>query len=212
MGWMAKARGCLGIIALACATQIHATVFEVTVNTLGLAGTDATLAFDLISGDVVPDSSSSVQISDFSTDGALTTSSGTSGVTGSLLDPAPATVTVVESDLLNEYLQGITLGTFFTFHFSTTGVGGGVTPDAFSFLVLDQAALSNLFLTDEPLGTNALVIYNIGDAAPQAFSVTTPEGVTVLISEATTSIPEPSVLVLALAGLFAMAFARVFKQ
>jgi hypothetical protein len=210
MGRTFKTRWGAGFVALLCAAQLHATVFQVTVTTTPLSGTDATLAFDLISGGT-PDNSSSVTIFEFAPDALLTSpSSGTAGVTGSLLDPAPATVTIAETEAFNEYLQPLTLGTSFTFSFFTTGtLPPSGSPDAFSFSLLD-ANLQPLVLTgDVNFPQTVFFSVDIGSAGvPQPLPILSPEGVTIEVTEAVTEAPEPAVALLLAGGLLAMAAVR----
>lgn len=106
-------------------------------------------------------------IYDFSSDGTL----GPASITHDFATvPAPdltAPVTFDDSGVFfNEYLQGITLGNSLSFRFDTTGnpADPGSLPDAFSFFILDDTATTSLISTSDP--TNALFLYNIGEAGP----------------------------------------------
>ena len=205
-------RMCAGLVGLLCAAQIHATVFQVTVDTTGLAGTTATLAFDLVSGDA-DTGPSSVTISDFSgvgTDFALG---------DAFLYPDLATtvstlaspVILDEADFFNEFLQQLTLGTSFTFRFSATGNAPSDpsgSPDAFSFFLLDATG-SSLVTTGDAGDPQAILRYNIGNAnGPDVFAIIGPPETSVRVAEVSTAVHEPAAVMLVLAGLLALAVTR----
>jgi hypothetical protein len=214
MGVLRKQRWWAGLAALMCAAQLHATIFEVTVDTTGLDNTAATLAFDLTSGD--PDTGpSSVSIIGFSGTGA------SFALGDALLDPDPnpneppptlndSVVVLNELSFFNEFLQQLTLGTSFTFRFSTTGSAPSAqfgTPDAFSFFLLDELGAS-LVMTGDVGDPQAILRYNIGSNAADLFEIDSPEGVSATLTEVANGVPEPTAISLVLSGLLALGVMR----
>lgn len=208
-------RQCLGYLAaLLVAGHAAASAIQVTVDTSGLAGTSANLAFDLIDGSGLGDDNNTLTITDFSTDGTLGTASVTHGFTTNPASDLSSGASLGDSDFFNEFLQGITLGTTLSFRFDTTGILDSPTPDEFSFYLLTADASASLVSTDDPLLTNALFTFDIGvDTVPQIFTVTDPAGgVTVRAAQVTSSVPEPGVLALSIVALFALAVPFTIKR
>jgi hypothetical protein len=205
------------VVALAgfmCAPQLHANLFEVTVNTAPLALSDATLVFDLVSGDAGP---STLSISDFS---SMDATLGEASFVFDLGVPSPAptlsgNVTLDETGaFLSEYQQHLTLGTSFTFRFSTTGTAPGdpLTPDSVSFFLLDADALQSLVTTGASGDTQAIFRYDIGSEGPPVnFEIIGPDGVSARIVEVTMVVPEPATALLVLGGVLAIAAMRVSR-
>jgi hypothetical protein len=221
MGTCSLKRLLLSLAFALCAMPLHATVYEVSVSGLpNSPPTTVTLSFDLVSG--VNTEASTLQISDFSSDGSL----GSAVLVEDLnVTSLPAgleagTVTLLETGTsLTQFQQLFTLGTSFTFRFSTSGNTDPSSPDAFSFFILDESGLASFALTDELLGSNALLIANVVDASvPEFFPITSPEGARVTVSPVSTTVPEPSAALLIFAGLLAMiasrrcSHGRVFPQ
>jgi hypothetical protein len=154
------ALGCVLLVvgALAAGTA-HA--FPVAINTSAHSGKAATLAFDLIDGDGI--ANTTVTISSFSTDGTLGSASSVGGVSGSL----PGVVTLSDSAFFNELLQAITLGSTVSWDLSiATSAANANPPDAFSFFLLEADGVTPLFKTTDPTGADALLVIDIGvDAA-----------------------------------------------
>ena len=119
----------------------------VSVDTSGLAGTSAQLAFDFIEGGTP---SNTITISGFLTDGTLGSASSSGDVSGTL----PGTVILNDSSFFNEYLTDITLGSSFSFVFGATANGpdSGSLPDAFSLFLIDPNTGQALFPTTDPSG------------------------------------------------------------
>jgi len=173
-----------------------AVPYLVNVNTASLNGAQGQLAFDFFDGGPP---TNSVTISSFSTDGTLGSSSITGDVSGSL----PGTVTLNDTAFTNEYLSGITLGTFLSFVFEATGnpPAPGSSPDGFAFYLLDQAG-SPITTTGDPSGTQALLGLDITGTTtqPTPYSGSTPS-VPVTVGPVNNSVPEPSSVALVLPGL-----------
>jgi hypothetical protein len=188
----------LSCLLLSASSPAGAVPIDVIVDTTLLSGTPATLAFDLLDGDPA---SNTATISDFSTDGALGTSSTSGGpVSGAL----PGTVTIADGSFFNEYLQDITLGSMLSFRVDLTSFStGSPIPDSFSFFILD-ASLLPLFPTSDPTGADALFVVDI-DGSPTgaiaSFEATdSPPSATWLVAPAT-PVPAPTTLSLLAIGL-----------
>ncbi len=122
-----------GFIGAVCSPGF-AAVYDVTIDTTDLSGTDAYLAFDLIDGDSVA-ANNTATISNFLTDGNLGMADSTGGVSGAL----PGTVTITDTDAFNELLQAATLANSISFRLDLTENNpGGSVPDALSFFLLNS--------------------------------------------------------------------------
>ena len=187
----------LAVLVLGLAAQVEAAKFEVTVDTDMWNGTAAVLAFDLIDGNGVNDSSVAISALTGGTLGAYTVTGGAAGT--------PFGVTLEDTSAFNEYLREITLGASLSFVFDATGPASS-PPDGFSFLILDSTDQLPLFPTDAPGGSGALLLYSFG-ADPssnlEVFRFVPQIGDPSDIVTAT-PVPEPGVLTLALAGLAAL--------
>ena len=188
----------LAVLVLGLAAQVEAAKFEVTVDTDMWNGTAAVLAFDLIDGNGVNDSSVAISALTGGTLGAYTVTGGAAGT--------PPDITIADTPFFNEYLQEIKLGTKLSFAFEAIGFADPSFPDGFSFFILDLNAASPLFPTDAPGGSGALLLYSFG-ADPssnlEVFRFVPQIGDPSDIVTAT-PVPEPGVLTLALAGLAAL--------
>jgi hypothetical protein len=201
-----------GVATLMCAAQLHATIFEVTVGTTAFSSppTLATLAFDLTNGDP-GDSSVKIDWDPITSDAQLGDAL-LNGVPAQSLTDGSVTLIDDGTSFFVEYLQQVTLGTSFTFRFSTVGVAPAdpASPDAFSFSLLD-AGLASLVTTGASGDLQTILFrYDIGSAGtPQPLPILEPsEGVTVSIVEAA-AVPEPGVTVLLLSALMAMFATRL---
>ena len=188
-------------------TLTLASDYDITINTASLNGTDASLAFDLVSGGSFGNSAT---ISDFVTNGIPTVNGPNSGAVFGAL---PGTVTLSDSSFFNEYLEGITLGSTVSFQLDVTSHAptGGALPDTFSLFVLDSSAASSLLTTTDPSGADALVSIQINGSASGILGVyTATPGVmaTVTPAQPSTGVPEPDVLTLMILGVSAAAIFR----
>ena len=104
------ALGLSATLLLAGGAQANAISYEVSVDTSSLLGTDGYVDFQFNPGSPAPSDPGSAILTDFDTDGALTTAASPFGdVTGSF----PGTVTINNTDVVNEYTPGIIYGSFF---------------------------------------------------------------------------------------------------
>ena len=175
----------LAFVACLAATPASADTLNVTVGTVSLSGTSATLAFDFIDGDGVVNNS--ISISNFQSDATLGSTVTTGDVSGSL----PGPVTLSDAQFFNELLVPLTLATSVSFSLEYTNVVGS-PPDSFSLFLLDPSAINSLVTTD--LSGDALLQIQMntthanvslpGNIAP-ALSISTN-------SVVTTPTPEPS--------------------
>jgi len=172
------------------------SMYSITVNTSGLTGTSAQLAFDLLNGG---SASNTVTISDFSTNGTLGAVFPTGEVTGTL----PGTVTLMDSpsSFFNEYLTNLTFGTTFSFVLdaTTNGPDPSSLPDALSVFLLDPSTGLPLFSTSDPSFSDSLFALNIdGTSAGNLGVYTSTVSATAI---AGTPVPEPPTGILLFSGL-----------
>lgn len=190
----------LGLVACCFAFPIAASASPmlVTVDTSGIAGTDADIAFDLIDGGTP---ANTITLSNFTTDGTMGASSATGDVTGSL----PGAVTIGDTSFFNEYLQNVTLGTTFSFVLESTNLpeDPGSFPDGFSLFVLDHASGLPIGTTTDPTGAGALMLWTLGTTSPELYASDTMR-IGIGAVPPTNGVPEPSTLPLALVGLLAI--------
>jgi hypothetical protein len=100
----------LGISAvLLLAQRAHADSFTITVNTTSLQGTSGYLDLQFNPGNT-PFDAASATITGFTTDGTLTT---LLPIVGDVSGALPGQVVISNTQVLNEYTQGITYGSFF---------------------------------------------------------------------------------------------------
>jgi hypothetical protein len=186
----------LGFTVFACsilaASTSHATSigFNVSLQTSPLIGNSAGpffIDFQLNDGSGTGDANNNVMIDNFvfgggsAVDGPLLT---IGGATGNL----SSSVSITDSEFLNEFTQQFDPGSMLNFRVNlTTNVDSGPTPDAFSFSILDST------LTPFPttgLG-DALLLVNINSENPLIETFPTSEGSTIQLSAPViTSVPE----------------------
>ncbi len=146
---------CMAIAVLTLQVECHAlTIYSVAINTTPWAGTNGTLAFDLIGGDAAVANNTAV-IDTFATNGSLS---------------SLATITISDAAFFNEELRNITFGTALSFNFKLTENHTGPGFDQFSFFLLDPVTFLPLGPTSDPTGADALFAIDItgrsgGDAS-----------------------------------------------
>jgi hypothetical protein len=193
-------------IALVSATPLTAwsSSFNVNIDTAGLAGTTATLAFDFIDGDGV--ANNTAQISGFLTDGGFDRGLASSvGDVSGLLDTS---VTLGDSGGFNEFLQPITLGGTLHFQLQLTDLfdPSALRPDVFGFYLLDELASSPLFSTTDPTGSAALFSIDLtGDGKGLSVYAATNPSAAWTVEAPRQAIPAPGTLPLILACVGSLA-------
>ena len=170
----------------------HALSIGFTLDTSSLFGTNANLAFDFIDGAGV--NNNTAIISNFLTNGTLGSASSLGGVSGSLATSLNITDTV----FFNELLQGINLGNSLSFTLDLTSNFAGGIPDAFSFFILNDAALSSLVTTD--LLGDALFTTDINGTVGGILSVASLTNPNIGVT-ASLQLPEPDSLLLLMSGI-----------
>ena len=135
--------------------------YEVTLNTPGLTGQSAALAFDLVGGDS-QGGNNFAEATRFSTDGTLTD---------------PSKVFVPDSSFFNEVVRDLTLGSILKFDLNLSQNHAPPGLDEFSLFLLDSSHAVPLISTSDPTGADALLTVDI-DGTPGGkltlFSSTTP--------------------------------------
>ena len=217
MGKTRKAISALGLVAaLFFVGQVQANSVKITIDTLGLnlSGTIWDLTFDFSSSNLLPNS---VTIFDFAITGDPPDSgligpgiAAFGNVSGDLSSP-PGTVVLNDYDPIDsccaEYLHNAKLGGKLEFKFTISGLSDSTSdPDTFALFFLDDNGLA--FPTADPTG--ALFVYSIGnDDQPTLYPPQDcPDCVRAEQLPDVPGVPEPGVLVLAMAGLLALGVVR----
>ena len=171
-------------------TAAAAPLFVVDIDTSALAGTQADLAFDLVDGDGL--ANTTVTIETFATDAVLGPASGTSSVTGAL----PGLLSITDADFFNEALQSLSLGQFIRFVINANSANAGPVADQLSLFLLGPGGVP-LYATTDPTGADALLAL---DLTASSTSVTVFDDATKVAA-----VPEPATLVLLAAGCVGLA-------
>jgi hypothetical protein len=201
------------LLALTLAQGASAdTLYQVTVDTTGLAGTAGTLAFDFTDGGPP---SNQVTISNLASDGTL----GGSATTGAVSGSAPASFTLSDTAFFSELVQGVTLGKQVTFELDATthAPAAGSLSDTLSFFILDSTGVTNsasalsLISTTDPTQANSLFTLQIDGTSGADVSIfgASPD-ISVTFGPVTgpvTGVPEPGLLPLLALALGMLAFA-----
>jgi hypothetical protein len=193
-----------------CSLYVHATTFNVSIDSTAFSGVDATLVFDFIDGGPP---NNTVSLSALTSDGTQGAAFATDGVSGT--GPWTFSDACGVSCTFNELLVSFgPLGTSLSFSFSTTDnpPEGGSSPDAFSFFVLDSSG-GFLITTDAPFESNALFEFDITGLGAEGLRVYTPvqSGYSIQVSAPGVA-PEPGSLALLAAGFVALFVRKRFKQ
>jgi hypothetical protein len=190
------------VISLLLAEPAQAVPYQVLIDTMGLSGTQAQLALDVLDGGPP---ANAIAISSFSTDGTLGNTSSLGDVTGTL----PGPVTLGDGSFFNEHLADLTLGTSLAFIFTPTGSAPDAAslPDAFTVFLLDPLSGLPLFATTDPTGANALFQYDIDGTTLGSLRVfeASKQEITLSIEQARQSVPEPATWTLLLLAALAAA-------
>jgi hypothetical protein len=200
-------RAFVATAALALASAASADIqFRVQLDTSSLVSNPSgpfTLDFQLNDGSGLGDANNWASISNL-TFGGGSASSGTVWTMGGASGDLGSSVALVDSDpLLNDFTQGFTPGSWLSFDVSlSTNVDAGLTPDEFSFAILD----SNFFnLPTTSLGTDTFVQVAIDSANPSVLTAASLDGA--IPAPSVTPVPEAStygIMGAALLGLAAL--------
>ncbi len=186
------ALSCCIAVSLLSTSISHAGIIDIFVDTTPIQGTTGSLAFDFIDGDGLVNNT--ITVSDFTSDAILSTGAASGDATGTL---SPGPLVLGDTDFFNGWLQDLTFGAFINFQLESTGNGSSSSPDSFSFSLLDSSLLP--YATDDPLGTDALLILDISNANPVAQSFASASA-TVTVSEVPIPVPTPGTLLLFIIG------------
>jgi hypothetical protein len=190
-------------------------IFDVSVDTSNLSSDPSltgpfAIDFRLIQGDgsVI----NSALISNINLGGGA--ASGSPMLTGNASGDLASSIALNDnSSFFNDFNQGFTPGSTLSFHVDLTANVGMVTPDEFSFALLQSYGTPNVaeIPTGDPSGANTLLTVGITSSTPP---VSTYGGVNLdqdPLTTTATSTPEPGTLVLSLLALGSLAAARGWK-
>jgi hypothetical protein len=186
-------------------------MFNVNLDTSPLVGNAAgpfSLDFQLISGG--GGVTNTAILSHFNFGGGR--ASGSPTLTGGASGTLTGTVTLTESAFFNEFFQLFIAGNHLSFNVNlTTQVASGLTPDEFSFAILDSAGVE----IPTTSFSDALMLIDINSLNPaiQTFAgdSSVPGGIALsapTITSAPGTVPEPGTLLLVLMGLGGWALAQ----
>jgi hypothetical protein len=196
-----------------CFTVAHADViYNISMNTAPLLGHPAgpfSLEFQFNDGSGTADSNNTAVLNNFLFNGG--TPVGGPTITGGVAGNLTSGITLTDSSFFNQFIQGFTPGSALSFLLSlSTNVDTGITPDQFSFAILDKTGTE--IPTLAPSFFDVFVQIDITTANPpvQAFATNasrTPAGggPPINIGAPTVSaVPEPSTFMLLSSGLVAL--------
>ncbi len=186
------ALSCCIAMSLLSTSISQAGIIDIFVDTTPIQGSTGALAFDFIDSDGLVNNA--ITVSDFTSDAVLSTGAASGDVAGGL---SPGPLVLGDMDFFNGWLQNLTFGAFIGFQLESTGNGSSSSPDSFSFFLLDSSLLP--YATDDPLGTDALLILDISNANPVAQSFASASA-TLTVSEVFIPIPVPGTLLLFMIG------------
>jgi hypothetical protein len=203
-GFAASALLLLGLGAVGAASA--SAIYDVSIGTANLLGTDSTLTFDFIAGGGTQ--SNGITISQFETDGTLISPSVSGAVpSGSVSGALPGSVALTNGSFFNEYQQGMTLGSTISFRLDATTAAptSGSLPDTFSLFLLDPTATNSLVTSTDPTGADSLFTLQIDGSTGGLLAVydTTPS---LAVSVTPSPVPLPTGFVLLISGLLALGF------
>jgi hypothetical protein len=184
--------------------------YDVVLDTIAFVGRNARLVFSLTNGDT--GANAMVQISQFTTNGSVGTTSTTRGnVIGSL---DTAILLDDRSAMVTQYVQtDAVLGTQLSFHLKTTDLHAAPDKpyDAFTFHVLNAQAKTPIVATSDPTRANAVFVLELGRDDPSRRLTLFQRDLYQSIyswSATVTPVPEPAATAAAIAACGALALLR----
>lgn len=201
------------LLAGLCGAALHATkLYSVTVDTSSVNGTQGFLDFQFNPGNN-SSQSATVQILNFNPGGGVLT--GFPEVTGDVTGTLPGTLTFSNSTPLNDYFQGFTYGSMFSFDLFLSGPAvdspNGVASAGSSFGAGLFDSNQNPILTNAPSGLVQEVDINL-DGTITATGFPTDTGGPSVVSFTVTAVPEPTTAPLMAALLAGIALVRRRKR
>jgi hypothetical protein len=181
------------------------TAFHVSLNTSQLSvlhpGSSFALDFQLNDGSGTLDGNNTATLTNFSFGGG--SASGSPDLFGGASGSLSASVALIDSSFLNEFMQGFTPGTILSFDVGlTTNLDAGPIPDKFIFAITEPVVLSFF---------DVFVELDIDSANP-IVQVSSVEGNGVILTPVVQSVPEPMTLSLLLWGLAGITPASLLHQ
>lgn len=196
------------VVTLTAATaRADGVSVNVTVNSSTLSGTQ-TIVFGITDGDGVADNN--LALSGFAFGGGSAEGSASyigSGISGDL----SSTIDMDDSGFSALFTQQFDAGAALSFTLTTTDNFAGGTPDAFAMYICD-ATLSTCYSDDT--GTGAMLVLNLagGTLTPSGFILNgaSEQGLAapVVTAATTTTVPEPTSLLLLPIGLAALLLSK----
>jgi hypothetical protein len=199
-------------VLLAAAASARADSFDVSLNTASLSSAQI-LAFGLTDGDGVADNN--VTLSGFAFGGGSAVGSpdyqGTTGVSGDL----GSMINMNDSGFSALFTQQFDAGSSISFLLNITNNFAGGTPDAFAMYVCD----TSLNCYSDDINTQAMLVLNLTGAtlSPSSFilNAASAQGLpapVVTVASGTSTVPEPSSLILFLGGIVALFAASTLRN
>jgi hypothetical protein len=205
---MLRALAAMAGLALATAASAQLSI-RVQLDTSSLIAAPAgpfSLDFQLVDGSGVGNANNWVNISNLQFGGGA--AAGAGNTAGGAFGDLSSSIVLTDTDFFNEFYQEFTPGSWLAFDLTFSTNSDGVTPDRFSFAILD----SNLFnLPTQSGGDDVLLAIDLTGQGPE---VTTYGSLDFAISApVAVPVPEPSTYALASAfGLLGLTALRRLRR
>jgi hypothetical protein len=203
------------LIAFFCVTSLVSAApitYDVTVDTSSISGAAGSLDFNFNPGPLVTQAAS-LQILNFTSNGTL---AGSPTLTGDTTGALPATLTLDNGTVFNDYFEGFTFGTTISFKVSLSGPalsapdGISTSGTTFAFSMFSDAAGTVPTLTSDT--TNGFA-FTVDVNLDGTTTVTNSSAQTTLVQAGNSTSPEPGTLpITALAIGLSFMFRRFLLQ